>query len=94
LNVVNPDAVIARTNLSRPQVDAAYLGGLSDDAVPTLLARLPSIRQPLRSELARLLLARAQDEQAVLSWNRSRDQARTLLAERRSELRRIAGLAR
>jgi hypothetical protein len=94
LNVVNPDAVIARTNLSRPQVDAAYLGGLGDDAVPTLLTRLPSLRQRLRGELARLLLARAQGEQGVLGWNRSRAQARTLLAERRRELRRIAGLAR
>jgi hypothetical protein len=94
LNVVNPDAVIARTNLSRPQVDAAYLGGLSDDAVPTLLTRLPSLRQPLRGELARLLLAREQGGHSVLGWNRSRARARTLLAERHGELRRIAGLAR
>jgi hypothetical protein len=94
LNVVNPDAVIARTNLSRPQVDAAYLGGLSDDAVPTLLTRLPSLRQPLRGELARLLLARGQGGHSLLGWNRSRARARTLLAERHGELRRIAGLAR
>ena len=94
LNVVNPDAVIARTNLSRPQVDAAYLGGLSDDAVPALLTRLPSLRQPLRVDLARLLLARAQSGHGVLDWNRSRAHARTLLAERRRELLRIAGLAR
>ena len=90
----SPDAVIARTNLSRPQVDAAYLGGLSDDAVPALLTRLPSLRQSLRVELARLLLARAQSGHGVLDWNRSRAHARTLLAERRRELLRIAGLAR
>ena len=41
LNVVNPDALIARTNLSRPHVDAAYLGKLSDDAVPVLFSDFP-----------------------------------------------------
>jgi len=86
--------VIARTNLSRPQADVAYLGGLSDDAVPTLLARLPTLRQPLRRELAQLLLVRAHDEPGLLSWNRSRDRARALLAGSRPELLRIADSAR
>ena len=36
INVVNPDALIARTNLDRPQVDVTYLGTLSDDALPAL----------------------------------------------------------
>jgi Domain of unknown function (DUF4153) len=43
LNAVNPDAVIARTNIgratSRLELDAAYLGRLSTDAVPALRAR-------------------------------------------------------
>jgi hypothetical protein len=55
LNVLDPDALIARTNLSRPHVDVAYLASLSDDAVPTLVARLdtlpPALRDPLRAAL-------------------------------------------
>ena len=62
--------------------------------MPALLTRLLSLRQPLRVELARLLLARTQTGHGVLGWNRSRAQARTLLSERRRELLRIAGLAR
>src|ERR671929_107520 len=58
LNVVNPDALIARTNLDRPHVDAAYLRGLSDDAVPVLLARLPSLPPALRVPVAQALLRR------------------------------------
>jgi hypothetical protein len=40
LNVVSPDALIARTNLARPHVDSAYLSRPSDDAVPVLVSRL------------------------------------------------------
>ena len=58
LNAVNPDALIARTNLDRPKVDVHYVAQLSDDAVPSVLARLPSLAPPLRQELARELLAR------------------------------------
>jgi hypothetical protein len=94
LNVVEPDSLIARTNLSRPRVDVAYLGGLSDDAVPALLTRLPSLRQPLRGELARLLLARSSDRYGILGWSHSRAKAHTLLAERRPLLLRLAGFAR
>src|ERR671930_113438 len=43
LNVLNPDALIARTNLDRPKIDVAYVSRLSADAVPTLLQRLPSL---------------------------------------------------
>ena len=60
LNVLSPDALIARTNLSRPHVDTAYLARLSDDAVPTLVSRLPSLRPDLRADLARRLLARSE----------------------------------
>ena len=34
INVVNPDALIARTNLNRPNLDLPYLMQLSDDATP------------------------------------------------------------
>jgi uncharacterized protein DUF4153 len=86
LNVVNPDALIARTNLARPQVDVAYLVGLSDDAVPALLERLPTLDPPLRSAVASALLRRAPGEGGWLGWNASRSHARTLLREYHREL--------
>jgi hypothetical protein len=84
LNVLDPDALIARTNLSRPQADVAYLGGLSDDAVPTLVARLPTLEPSVRRALERQLVARSTDAGGALAWNRSRTRAHALLAELRS----------
>jgi hypothetical protein len=90
INVVNPDTLIARTNLSRPKVDVAYLGGLSDDALPTLLARLPSLDPSLRRPLARALLHRSASGESWLSWNASRRHAQSLLASHKAELRELA----
>jgi hypothetical protein len=88
---VNPDAVIARTNLDRPKVDPAYLAHLSDDAVPTLVARVPSIRDPtLRTNLAGALLDRHFDGD-LLGWNASRSAARAAVDARRTELAYLAG---
>ncbi len=54
LLVLNPDAWVAERNIDRYQesgwLDAAYLGGLSDDAVPVLVERLPA-------DLSRCVLA-------------------------------------
>jgi hypothetical protein len=86
LNVVNPDALIARTNLDRPHVDAAYLGRLSDDAVPVLLARLPSLAPSLRVPLAGALLRRGDRPESVLGWNASRARARELLRREHATL--------
>jgi hypothetical protein len=91
LNVLSPDALIARTNLSRPHVDAGYLARLSDDAVPTLVSQLPSLRPDLRADLARRLLARREDGGGgVLAWNASRNRAQSVLRAHRAELRRMA----
>ena len=90
LNVLSPDALIARTNLSRPHVDAAYLARLSDDAVPTLVSRLPSLRADLRADLARRLLDRSRDAGGLLAWNASRTRAHSVLRSRHAELRRLA----
>jgi hypothetical protein len=89
LNVFNPDALIVRTNLSRPNVDAAYLSRLSDDAVPTLVQRLPTLEPPLRRRIARALLAR-DPQRDLLGWNASHARAATLLASRHDELVRLA----
>ena len=47
LNLLNPDALIARTNLARVaaghEVDAAYIAGLSADALPTIRRTLPGL---------------------------------------------------
>ena len=91
LNAVNPDALIARTNVDRARtgadVDLRYLGGLSDDAVPALVAALPSLDEDVRGQLARNLLARGgRDDWRTWNWSRSRADA--LVAERRSELLR------
>jgi hypothetical protein len=90
LNVLNPDALIARTNLTRPQVDVAYLDGLSDDAIPTLLERLSSLRPDLRSGLAQSLLVRRTRESGLLSWNASRARSTSLLASHEAELAQLA----
>jgi hypothetical protein len=90
INVLNPDALIARTNLSRPNPDVYYLGTLSDDAVPTLLARVGGLEPPLRQELARALLARSAESESLLSWNASRAHAAALIDQHRDELRKLA----
>src|SRR6266498_3846014 len=86
LNVVNPDALIARTNLDRPRVDVAYLGDLSDDAVPVLLDRLPTLRADLQKSLAFELLERSDRRADWRSFNLARARATKLLAQNREEL--------
>ncbi len=91
LNVINPDALIARTNVTRPSVDVRYLGGLSDDAVPTLVASLSDLPPAQRPQLASRLLSRysAGDWR---SWNLSRSRAESAIRAHRMELRRWAAL--
>jgi hypothetical protein len=79
LNVVNPDALIARVNLSRPSPDTYYLGNLSDDAVPTLVAKLPSLDPVVRRNLLWQLQHRGTSSDGWRSWNASRAHARELL---------------
>lgn len=52
LNVVSPEAVVVRHNVAFAQrtgrFDPAYLGELSEDAVPTLVEVLPRLQKPAR----------------------------------------------
>jgi two-component system, OmpR family, sensor histidine kinase BaeS len=89
LNVANPDALIARTNLDRPRVDVAYVAGLSDDAVPALLQALPSLRSDLRQALAVELLQRSESGGDWRSFNLARARASSLLAAHHRELLEI-----
>jgi hypothetical protein len=89
MNLVNPDALIARTNVDRArtgaEIDFRYLEGLSDDAVPALVAALPDLDPSVRARLAENLLARRSDDD-WRTWNWSRARADAELAERRLAL--------
>jgi Domain of unknown function (DUF4173) len=90
LNVLSPDALIARTNVTRPVVDVSYLAGLSDDAVPTLLSRISSLPAVQQTELARELLRRDVAAGDWRSWNVSRSRAADALRTHRAELTVLA----
>lgn len=95
LGYAKPDAWIARYNVARYQagtleaIDVEYLGGLSADAVPELIALLDSPDESLRTAAAQALdwkreLYCTADEAApdgFRAWNRSRNAARALLTE-------------
>ena len=74
LNLLNPDALIARTNLARVaegrEVDAAYIAGLSADALPTIRRGLPGL--PTTERCAIGVAVRERWSQAFASgrrWN-------------------------
>lgn len=89
LNVVSPDALIARTNVTRPAVDVSYLAGLSDDAVPTLVSRVRELPSAQRAILARALLDRNVGAGDWRSWNQSRSRAADALRAHRAELQAL-----
>ena len=95
LNVVNPDATIARENLGRyhatARLDAAYLSDLSADAVPLLVANLDTLQGEEREVLRLRLLALAQRTPApgTQTWpafHLARQAAATVLGENRARL--------
>jgi hypothetical protein len=90
LNVLDPDALIARTNVPRPAVDVRYLGGLSDDAVPTLVARLADLPRDQQLYLAARLLERDSSGD-WRSWSLSRSRAARAVRVHRAELEQLAG---
>ncbi len=90
LNVLNPDALIARTNVTRPAVDVSYLTSLSDDAVPTLIARISSLPPKQQAVLAGALIERQTASGDWRSWNLSRTRAADALSRHRSELQALA----
>ena len=79
INVVNPDALIARTNLNRPNLDLPYLMHLSDDATPELVKALPSLDPQLRQQLASELSGRQRSGSDWRTWNLSRSRAHKAL---------------
>jgi hypothetical protein len=79
LNAVNPDALIAKTNLDRPNLDVLYLGQLSDDATPTLVDSLPGLPPAERRDLANELATRSRGGADWRNWNWSRSRANDAL---------------
>lgn len=75
LNALNPDALIARTNLDRPNLDLTYLTGLSDDATPTLVDALPRLDPDQRETLELYLRDRGAGGDDWRTWNWSRRQS-------------------
>jgi hypothetical protein len=93
VNVIGPQAFVTERNVERaldPRLvpmdgetglDASYLAGLGDDAIPVLVAALPrlpaadaeQLRDDLRSQRARL--ARQMEGAGWQSWNLSRQRA-------------------
>jgi hypothetical protein len=63
---------------------------LSDDAVPELLRRLPSLDPALRRPIAGALLGRGTTADGWQGWNASRSRAAMLLREQRPLLQRLA----
>jgi hypothetical protein len=79
LNALNPDALIARTNLERPNLDVPYLTRLSDDATPALVDALPSLDPELRAQLESELASRRDADRDWRTWNWSRSRAQAAL---------------
>ena len=79
MNALNPDALIARTNLDRPKLDLPYLMNLSDDATPTLVKALPSLDPARRAQLEEELAARRRSQSDWRTWNWSRSRAQAAL---------------
>jgi hypothetical protein len=89
INAMNPDALIARTNLQRleegKKLDAYYLTTLSADAAPVLFDALPEIsgnrivpEADLTVEEVILDCYRQDDEGDWRTWNLSQSRARFL----------------
>ena len=90
LNVVNPDALVARTNVDRARagrpLDATYVIRLSADAVPALVDRLDRIAPPARRVVARELLRRWSREGDWRTWSLARAAATRAVRAHRAEL--------
>ncbi|MEJ7765131.1 MAG: DUF4173 domain-containing protein [Acidimicrobiales bacterium] len=69
-NLADPAALVARRNLDRAKPDAAYRAGLGDDAVPTIVARLPGLDPAIRADLVqRICDAPHEARTGPLEWN-------------------------
>jgi Domain of unknown function (DUF4173) len=100
LFVINPDAVVARTNVARMasedgpvRFDVAYATTLSADAVPVLIDALSALPSDVQCPLARHLLRRwpPDSERSIRRWNWSAWRASDLVREHEAQLRSMLG---
>jgi len=98
LFVINPDAIVARTNVARMasadalvRFDVAYATSLSADAVPDLIDALPALPRDVQCPVARHMLTRwAPDgEQSLRAWNWSASRATDAVREQEVRLRAL-----
>jgi hypothetical protein len=80
MHLINPAAVVVRSSLARAEsgasIDADYLASLGDDAVPSLMAALPSLSPADRTALEHgLSCQRGFAIQDLREWSLSRDAA-------------------
>ncbi len=98
LNLLAPAAFVAERNLARvidptlvppdgeASLDADYLGVLPDDAIPALVAALPTLPAQERERILRLLyerrfeLSREAAYASPFAWNLGRERAKAALA--------------
>lgn len=94
LHFANPDAIVAKHNLSREgiEVDGAYLVTLSADAVPSLVAGVDGAPPEARCALATGLLERWHDRAPGPwhDWNASVTRARRAVDAAAPHLRQVA----
>lgn len=86
MNIVNPDRLVAEENIGRvgtstARFDGAYLGELSADAIPWVLANLDRVPEEDRADLLRELCGRRVEERTWWSWNSSADDAADALRQ-------------
>jgi hypothetical protein len=99
LLVVNPAAVVARTNVARIttgaplRFDIAYANSLSADAVPVLIDALPLLSPEERCPLARNMLRRWPPGRAasLRTWNWAASGASNAVREHEAALRSMVG---
>jgi len=100
LQIVNPDALIARTNVERASegrpFDAIYAGWLSADAVPVLIAHLPELNTKDSRTLAARILKRWPPGKRAdwRSWSWSRAHAAEAVKRHAAMLEQISGAGR
>ena len=94
INAVNPDALVARVNMTRMvadgKFDPKYTFTLGADAVPALLDAIPAMQSEHRSALAERLLQQYGSSvtgEDIRTWNAARAAAGSLVRERESALR-------
>jgi hypothetical protein len=100
LFVINPDAIIARTNVARMRsaaapvrFDVAYATSLSADAVPVLIDALPALPRDVQCLLARHMLRRwpPDRDRSIRNWSSSAARAGDAVREHEPRLRSMLG---